>query len=121
INPARTHQLGHLAEKESKQQRANMRSIDVRISHDNDPPVAQFGNIETTFVFAVAILFRFANPSADRRNHGLDLVVLEELIFTRLFDIYQFSADGQNGLITSIASLFGGAACGITFDNVKLR
>ena len=111
VNFTRADQLGHLPEKESKQQSANVRSVDVGIGHDNDPAVAQLGNIEATFVLAVAIFFRFADPGADGRNHGLDLIVLEELILARFFDVYQFSADRKNGLITSITSLFGGATC----------
>jgi len=39
-----------------------VRSIDVGIGHDNDPAVAQLGNIEATSSLAVAILFRFADP-----------------------------------------------------------
>ena len=110
VNLARAHQLGHLPEKERKQQSTNVRAIDVCIGHDNDTAVTQLGNIETTFLFAVTILFRFADAGADSRNHRLDLIVLKKLILARFFHVYQFSANRQNGLITPVASLFGGAS-----------
>jgi len=50
----------------------------------------------------------------------LDLIVLEELVFARFLDVDQLAANWQNRLITSVASLLGGAAGGVTLDNVKL-
>ena len=39
-------QFGHLAEEEREQQRTNMRSVDVRVGHDDNLVVAQFFDVE---------------------------------------------------------------------------
>ena len=101
--------------------RANVRTVDVRVRHDDDAAVAQFRDVESAFVLAVAVLFRFADAGADRRDHRLDFVVLEKLIFARLLDVDQLAANRQDRLITAIAALFGRAAGRITLDDVKLR
>ena len=97
-----------------------MRAVHVGIGHDDDPAVAQLGDIETAFVLAVAILFRFADAGADGRDHRLDFGVLEDLIVARFLDVDQFAANRQNRLVTPVASLLGGAAGRIAFDDVKL-
>ena len=87
-----------------------MGTIDVRVRHDDNPTVAQLRDVEAAFVFAIAILFRFADARADRRDHRLDLVVLEKLILARFLDVDELAANWQDRLITPIASLLGGAA-----------
>ena len=39
-------QLVHLAEKEGEKQRKDVRTVNVRIGHDDDPVIAEFGHIE---------------------------------------------------------------------------
>ena len=97
-----------------------MRSIDVCVRHDDDAAIAQLCDVKPAFVLAVAVFLRFADARADRRDHRLDFVVLEELVFARLLDVDQFAPDRQDRLITSIASLFGRTAGRVAFDNVKL-
>src|SRR2546429_552782 len=107
VNLAGAHQFSHLPKKESEQQGANMRTIDVRVRHDDDPTVAQLRDVEAAFVFAVAILFRFADARADRSDHRLNLIVLEKLILARFLDVDKLAANWQDRLITPIASLLG--------------
>ena len=110
VNLAGAHQFGHLPEEKGQQQRANVRAVHVRIGHDDDAAVAQLCDIEPAFVLAIALLLRLADAGADRRDHRLDLSVLEKLIFARFLDVDQLAADRQNRLITPVATLFGGAA-----------
>ena len=49
----------------------------------------------------------------------MDLVVLEKLIDPCFLDIDEFAPNGQDRLVPSIAPLFGGAAGGITLDDVQ--
>ena len=85
VNLAGSHQLGHLPKEKSEQERANVRAVDVGVGHDNDPAVAKPGDVETTFVFAVTVFLRLTDAGADRGDHRLDFVVLEELDPSRAF------------------------------------
>src|SRR5205823_4367803 len=71
------------------------------------------------FVFAVALFFRFANPSADCCDHRLDLGVFEKLVFARFLNVDEFSADWKDRLVTPVTSLFCGSARRVTLDNVE--
>ena len=103
-----------MPEEKCEEQRANVRTVHVGIGHDDDSTVAQLRHVETAlFLFAVAIdpvFTRFADARANGGDHRLDLRVLEKLIFARLFNVDQLSANRKDRLITAIASLLGGAA-----------
>ena len=45
---------------------------------------------------------------------------LRNLIDARLLDVDQLAANGKDRLVTAIAALLGGAAGGITLDDIKL-
>src|SRR5262249_33443444 len=117
-------QVRHLPKEEGQKQRANVRTVDVRIGHDDDATVTQLRYVKAAFflfaVSVVAVFTRSSDAGADRGDHRLDLGVSEKLIFARFLDIDQLAANRQDRLITSIASLFGRAAGGITLDDVKL-
>src|ERR1700732_4436712 len=98
-----------------------MRTIYVCIRHDDDPAITELGDIKAAFILAVAIFFRFTDACANGRDHRLDFIVLEKLIFSRFLDVDQLAANWQDRLITTIAPLLGGSSRGITFYNVKLR
>src|SRR5204863_7845485 len=104
-----------------EQYREDVGTIDVRVRHNNDSAVAQRRHVEATFVYSIrAIFFRFTDPRTDRRDHSLDLIVLEKLILARFLNVDEFSANRQNGLVTPVASLFGRAAGGIALHNIEL-
>ena len=110
-----------MPEEKREQQSANVRSINIRVGHDNNAAVAQLRDVKAAFFFAVTVFFlRFADAGADGGDHGLDLVVLEELIFARFLDIDQFAANREDRLITPVASLLGRAAGRIALHNIKL-
>lgn len=62
INISPFDQFGHLAEKERQQKRADMRSVNVRIGHDNDFMIPAF----------VRVKIIAADSGAERRNHRAD-------------------------------------------------
>ena len=47
-------QLAHLAIKKRQQQRTNVGTVDIRVSHDNDPVVTQLVRIEILTANAAA-------------------------------------------------------------------
>jgi hypothetical protein len=87
-----------------------VRAVHVGVRHYDDATVTELCDVEDAFVFAVALFLGFADPSADRRDHCLNFSVLEELIFARFLNVDEFAADRKDRLVTSIASLFRGAA-----------
>src|SRR5690606_13847491 len=59
-----------------------------------------------------------ANTGADGSDHGLDLLVLENLVEAGLLDVDELAADGQDRLGATVPSLLGGATGGVTLDDV---
>ena len=91
-----------------------MRAVHVGIGHDDDFVVAELFQVEGAFALAVA------DAGADGGDHGADFGVLEHLVQPGLLDVDELAADGEDGLEAAVAALFGGAAGGIAFDDVKL-
>ena len=87
-----------------------MGAVHIRVRHDDDAAVTKPCHVERPFVFAIALFFRFADPGADRGNHRPDLGVFEKLVFARFLYVDKFTADWQDRLVASIASLFRRAA-----------
>ena len=71
-----------------------MRSVHIRIGHDDDLVIAQFGDIK---IIAVA----FGKSAAKGIDHGLDLRIGQNLVNAGLFHVQNLSADRQDCLITS--------------------
>ena len=63
-------QLGHLSIKESEQQRANVRTVHIRIGHDDDAVVAQFVDIKVVCARLTRLGAYFANAGAKRSDEG---------------------------------------------------
>ena len=100
-----------------------MGAVDIGVGHDNDAAVAQLLNVESAFVrltIFFSVFLRLADAGADGGDHRLDFGILERLIEARFFDVDEFAADGEDGLVTPIASLFRGASGGVALDNVEL-
>ena len=91
-----------------------MRTVHVRIGHDDDPAVPQFFEVEGSFAVAVS------DSGADGGDHRLNFQILQHLVQTGLLDVYQFSANWKNRLKSSVTTLFGGATGGIAFHDVEL-
>ena len=95
------YQLRHLPVEKRKQQRADVRPVNVRIGHDNDFVVTKFLDIERAFAFAIT------NTRADSGNHCSDLGVLQDLVQTGFLDVDKLAANRQDSLKFPIASLLG--------------
>ncbi len=87
-----------------------MRSVDVSVGHDDDAVIAKLREVE---VF-------LPDPAAERRDHRPDFIAAEHLVEARLLNVQDFPFDRQDRLETAIAPLLGGAAGGLTLDDVEL-
>ena len=110
VDVAGLDQQPHLAVEERQQQRADVRSVHVRVGHDDDAVVAQLGEVEVLD----------ADPAPERRDHRLDLVAPKHLVEARLLDVQDLALDRQDRLELPVASLLGRAAGRLPFDDVDL-
>ena len=99
----------HIAEEEGQQQRSDMRAVDIGIRHDNYLVVAKLCYIK---------LVAYSGAEGDDNRH--ELLVADNPVESRLFDVEHLAPKGKNRLEASVASLFCGAACGISLDDVEL-
>ncbi len=53
VDFALLHELRHLAVEEREQQRADVRAVHVGVGHDDDPAVAQLGDVERALLLAI--------------------------------------------------------------------
>ena len=93
-------ELGHVAEEEGEQQRANVGAVHIGVGHQDDLAVADLGRIEILL----------ADAAAQRGDHGADFLVPEHLVVARLLHVQNLALERQNGLEFAIASLLGCAA-----------
>jgi len=91
-----------------------VRAVDVGIGHDDDLVVAQPRDVDVVLVVAAA------DPHAERRDDGLDLLVLQDLVEAGLLDVEDLAAQGQDGLVAAVTALLGGASRGVALDEVEL-
>ena len=110
VEVAVVDELGHLPVEEREQQRADVRSVDVGVGHDDDAVIAQLRNVEVVA----------ADAAPERRDHGLDLVAAEHLVEARLLDVQNLALDRQDGLEPPIASLLRRPARRLSLDDVEL-
>ena len=109
VHVALRDQLVHLAVEEAQQQRADVRSVDVGIAHDDDLVVAAFGDV-----------LLFADADADGLDHALDFFVGQHLVFAGFVGVDDLAAQRQNGLEIPQPAAFGAAAGRIALDQVQL-
>ncbi len=102
--------VGEVAEEEGQQQRADVAAVHVGIGHDDDTSVAQTFEIEV-----------IADTGSQRGDERLDFVVAENFIEAGAFGVEDLTAQRQDRLEVTVASLFGGAACRVTFHDVEFR
>ena len=99
----------HVPEEERQDQRADVRAVDVGVRHRHDLVVAQALEVEL-----------LADAGVDRRDHGLDLDVREDLVDPRLLDVEDLAAQRQDGLELAVAGVAGGAAGAVALDQEEL-
>ena len=107
----------HVPAEKSEQKRANVRTIDIGICHNNDATIAKLLDIEATL--AILLGGSDADASADCRDEGLDFGVLKDFVEAGLLDVDDFAFDRQNRLESPVTALLRGAAGRVTFDHVE--
>ena len=110
VDVAVVDERAHLAVEERQQQRADVRSVHVRVGHDDDPVVAELGDVEVLG----------ADAGAERRDHRLDLVAAEHLVEAGLLDVQDLPLDREDRLEAPVAPLLRRAAGRLTLDDVDL-
>src|SRR5690606_9975157 len=103
-------ELRHLPEEERQEKRSDVRSVDVRVGHDDHLSIAKPGKVEIVA----------ADARAERRDDRLDLLMPEHLVDPRLLDVEDLSADRKDRLELAHAALLGGSTCGVSLDDEEL-
>src|SRR3989441_12738267 len=81
----------------------------IGVGHDDDLVIA--GLVESEVL---------AHAGPDRRDHGPDLLVGEDLVDPGLLDVEDLAAQRQDRLEAAVAALFRGAARRVTLDEEQL-
>ena len=102
-------QLTHVAVEEGQQQGQDVGAVHVGVGHDDDPAVAQLGDVEVVL----------ADAGAQGRDQGADLLGGDHLVETGLFHVEDLALERQDGLKLAVTPLLGRAAGRITLDQVQ--
>ena len=86
-----------------------MRAVDVGVGHDNNAMVAELAQVHV-----------LAEAGAECGDERSQLFVGEHLLQPRLFDVEDLALERQDRLESPVAPLLGGAAGGVTLDDVEL-
>ena len=86
-----------------------MGAVHIRIRHDDNLVVAQLGEVEL-----------LPDAGAQSRDHRLKLVVAIDLVRSGLFHIQHLAPQGEDRLKPGVPPLGGGAAGGVTLDDIEL-
>ena len=100
-----------LAEEEGQKQGADVGAVHVGIGHDDNLVVAQLGEVHVVAAYAYA----------HGGDEGLDLLVGQHSVEAAALGVEDLAAQRKYGLVLGIASLLGGAACGVALDEEELR
>ena len=86
-----------------------MRSVHIRIGHDDDAVIAYLGDVEI-----------LPDASSDGYGEVLDLLMVQELVRTGLLDVEDLSSEREDGLERAVPSLLGASSCGVSLHDVQL-
>ena len=107
---SRLDDRAHLPEEEGQQQGADVRTVDVRVGHDDDLVVAQLLDVEVVP----------PDAGAERGDQGADLFASQHLVEARALDVEDLAAQRQHRLELAVAALLGGSAGRIALDDEDL-
>nr|GFD46926.1 hypothetical protein [Tanacetum cinerariifolium] len=124
VNVALVNKLPHIAEEEREDERANVRTVDISIGHDDDFVVAQLAEVQRAGFVAVVVgaesqRLPLVERDAERGNHVLDFLVFQNLVLLGFLHVQDFTAQRQDGLKRPVAAHFGGAAGRVPFHEVE--
>ncbi len=106
VDMATGDEFGHLAEEEGEEEGADVAAVHIGVGHDDDFLIAEFGGIEVV-----------ADAAAQGLDEDADFFKAQDFVEAGFFDVDDFAFEGEDGLILDVASLGGGATCGIAFDD----
>src|SRR5436309_335852 len=110
VHEAAVEERPHVSEEQREEERRDVLPVDVRVGHRDDFVISDLLEIEL-----------FADASPDRGDERPDLLVLEHLIESGLFDVQDFPAKGKDRLELAATTLLGRSAGGRPFDDEQLR
>ena len=101
-------QVEHLPIEKSQQERADMRSIDVGVGHDDDAVITQL----------VRVVLVLAETCSQRRDQRQNFLRADQLFEARPFNVQDLAPQRQDRLKLPIAPLLGRSTRGITLDEI---
>ena len=111
VDEALLDQLGHLAEEERQEERADVAPIDVGVGHDDDAVVADL----------LGVVVLATDPRSKRGDQRRNLLAREHLVEARLLHVQDLPLERQDGLVLPVATLLGRATGALALDEVELR
>ena len=99
----------HEAEEEGQKQGTDMAAVHIGIGHDDHLVIAELVKVEL-----------LADAGAQGGNDRLELVVAVDLVGPGLLHVEHLAPQGEDSLEAGVPALGGGAACGVTLDDVEL-
>ena len=102
-------QLRHKSVEECEHQSINMGAVYVGIRHNDDLIVAELTDVK----FIV-------DARSERRDHGLDLFVGVDPVFSGLLNIQYFAPERKDRLGRAASRGLGAAACRVTLNQEDL-
>ncbi|MNE41324.1 hypothetical protein D3C80_1353880 [compost metagenome] len=99
----------HLTIEEGQQQRTDVRTIDVRIGHDDDAVITQF----------IRVVLVTTDTTAKRGDKGSDFLRGEHFVEARFLNVEDFPLQRQNRLVLTVTPLLRRAARGVPFHQVQ--
>src|SRR5438552_4232615 len=110
VHEAAVEERPHVSEEQRQEERRDVLPVHVCVGHRDDFVISDLLEIEL-----------FADARPDGGDERPDLLVLEHLIESGLFDVQDFPAKGKDRLELAATTLLGRSAGGRPFDDEQLR
>ena len=107
--------LGHEAVEECHNKRVDVRTIDVGVGHDDNLVITQL--VDVGFLVVLTFHTESHSDALDDVHHRL---ALEHLVPHHLLHVQNLSAQRQDGLCVTVASLLSRATGGVSLDEEYL-
>ena len=109
------YDLRHEAVEQRHNQRVDVRAIDIGIGHNDNLVVAQL--VDVGLAVALAVYAKTHADALDDVHHRLSF---EDAVPLHLLHVQNLSAQRQDGLEVTVATLLGRATCGVSLDKEDL-
>ena len=98
-----------------------MLSVDIGIGHDDDLVVAELVDVCFLGIHFLLTFLLYAEAYAEGLDDVVHFLAFESLVPHGLFDVEDFSAQGENGLCGTATALFGRTSGGVSLDEEEFR